>query len=67
MWDDFVQRVFDGIDQFKPFSSSTMLVVAHEGVLRAIAYKLGEKLQSYENLEGRWYNPSLLSSGTNNG
>ncbi|MCJ7772533.1 MAG: phosphoglycerate mutase family protein [Desulfobacterales bacterium] len=58
-WEDFVERVFDGILQFKPYSKSSILVIAHEGVLRALAYQLGEKLISYENLEGRWYDPSV--------
>lgn len=58
-WDDFVERVFEGIVKVKNHSNSTILVIAHEGVLRALAYQLGEKLISYENLDGRWYDPSV--------
>ena len=57
-WDDFTDRVFKGIQYLKTLKG-TILVIAHEGVLRAIAFQLGEKLQSYENLEGRWYDPEL--------
>jgi len=57
-WNDFANRIFAGIHYLKTLKG-TILVIAHEGVLRAIAFQLGEKLQSYENLEGRWYDPEL--------
>ena len=58
-WDNFVQRVLSGMSYLKPYLHSNLLLIAHEGVLRAIAYQLGEKICSYQNLEGRWFNPSV--------
>ena len=52
-WNDFVSRVHRGLNKLSSLSGR-ILVVAHEGVLRTIEYKLGEKLRRHENLEGRW-------------
>ena len=52
-WDDFVKRVKNGLNNLY-LMSGRILVVSHEGILRAIEYQLGEKQRKHENLEGRW-------------
>ncbi len=52
-WNDFVSRVHRGLNKLSSLSGR-ILVVAHEGVLRTIEYKLGERLRKHENLGGRW-------------
>jgi broad specificity phosphatase PhoE len=52
-WSDFVKRIKDGLSRL--FShGGPILVVSHEGVLRAVEHLLGEKQKKHENLEGRW-------------
>lgn len=65
-WKAFVDRVSIGIGQLKPYFQTNLLVVAHEGVMRAVAYQLNEELQAYKNLEGRWFNPLIQMTGSDN-
>jgi broad specificity phosphatase PhoE len=50
-WRCFVGRCVAALLALPP---GRTLVIAHEGVLRAIADHLGEKGRKYANLEGRW-------------
>lgn len=52
-WDDFVKRVQRGFNNLS-LLPGRILVVSHEGILRMIEYRLGEKQRKHENLEGRW-------------
>jgi len=53
-WSDFVQRVQHGLLRLADGEETPVLVVAHEGVMRAINYLLHEPLGRPANLEGRW-------------
>ncbi len=52
-WPDFVERVFHGLGTFSS-RPGRLLVVCHDGVLRAVEYYFGEKQQRHVNLEGKW-------------
>jgi broad specificity phosphatase PhoE len=52
-WSVFTKRVFQGLCVLSSFSGP-IIVVSHEGVLRALEYLLGEKQVRHENLEGKW-------------
>lgn len=55
-WDVFTRRVIQGFAHFKNFDAQRILLIAHEGVLRAVAHHLKEPHQKHENLQGRWLN-----------
>ena len=52
-WPIFLERVFQGLCSLSSWSGP-ILVVSHEGVLRAVEYHFGEKQVRHENLEGKW-------------
>jgi uncharacterized phosphatase len=52
-WSVFTERVFQGLCSLSSWSGP-ILVVSHEGVLRAVEYLLGEKQVRHENLQGKW-------------
>jgi broad specificity phosphatase PhoE len=52
-WPNFVERVFQGLCNLSSWSGP-ILVICHEGVLRAIESHFGEKQVRHENLEGKW-------------
>ncbi len=52
-WPNFLERVFQGLCSLSSWSGP-ILVVSHEGVLRAVEYHLEEKQVRHENLEGKW-------------
>jgi broad specificity phosphatase PhoE len=52
-WSIFIGRVFQGLCNLFSWSGP-ILVVSHEGVLRAVEHLLGEKQVRHENLEGKW-------------
>ncbi|MBV9863997.1 MAG: histidine phosphatase family protein [Abitibacteriaceae bacterium] len=54
LWTTFTSRVIGGFAHFKHCDAQRILLIAHEGVLRAVAYHLGEPHQKYQNLQGRW-------------
>ena len=61
-WSCFLERVFQGLCNLSS-RPGPILVVSHEGVLRAVEHLLGEKQVRHENLEGKWirlFNQSLL-------
>lgn len=61
-WSIFVERVFQGLCNLSSLRGP-ILLVGHEGVLRAVEYHFGEKQVRHENLEGKWirsFDQSLL-------
>jgi broad specificity phosphatase PhoE len=54
-WPCFVARILAGLNSLS-FFSGPVLVVIHEGVLRAVEHYFGEKQSKHRNLEGRWIN-----------
>ena len=52
-WNNFVKRVQNGLNNLY-LLPGRVLVVSHEGILRAVEYQLGEEQRKHENLEGRW-------------
>lgn len=52
-WSIFVERVFKGLCDLSSWSGP-ILVVSHEGVLRAVEHYFGERQVKHENLEGKW-------------
>jgi len=68
-WPQFVSRILQGLFIVSSLADP-LLVVIHEGVMRAIEYYLGEGQKRHENLEGRWvracnnrFNQTARSSG----
>ena len=59
-WDVFVERVIQGFGRFENFGAQRILLVTHEGVLRAVAEHLHEPQCKHENLQGRWLEPGLI-------
>ncbi len=53
-WDAFTKRVIRGFQAFENLGAQRILLVAHEGVLRAVAHHLKEPHQKHGNLQGRW-------------
>lgn len=54
-WRSFVERVMGG---FPRVAGKRSLLIAHAGVMRAVAQSLGEPLRKDGNLEGRWLSVS---------
>ncbi len=54
-WRAFVERVMAG---FSRVAGERSLLIAHAGVMRAVAESLGEPLRKNGNLEGRWVSVS---------
>ena len=61
-WDVFMKRVSQGFAHFKGFGTQRILLITHEGVLRAVASHLKEPDQKHENLQGRWLESNQLSN-----
>jgi broad specificity phosphatase PhoE len=65
LWALFTKRVLQGFAHFKDYDAKRILLISHEGVLRAVAYHLKEPHKKHGNLQGRWLEwgrPGLLSS-----
>lgn len=61
-WAVFTSRVIKGFAHLENCGAQRMLLITHEGVLRAVAYYLKESHQKYGNLQGRWLESGLLNN-----
>ena len=59
-WQIFTKRVIGGFAELEICGAQRTLLIAHEGVLRAMAYHLQEPHQKHGNLQGRWLETGLL-------
>jgi broad specificity phosphatase PhoE len=59
-WADFVNRIIRGFAELGRYECERVLLVSHDGVLRAIAYRLNEPHTRRGNLQGRWLEISSL-------
>jgi probable phosphoglycerate mutase len=59
-WDVFMERVLQGFCHIQEFNSERILLVTHEGVLRAVTNHFNEPFQKYANLHGRWVESGVL-------
>ena len=53
-WPLFTERIVTGFSRFQEWNNQRLLLVAHAGVLRAVAHHLQEAPPMYGNLQGRW-------------